>query len=79
VIGEEAGVIPFAANLRGVYDYVNLLIDTGFVLERLVEPDSRTRYPYAPWYGRWDYTAELQQLLPPTIIFKCRKPFLASR
>jgi SAM-dependent methyltransferase len=77
--GEEAGVIPFAANLRGVDDYVNLLIDAGFVLERLLEPDSRTRYPYDSWYGRWEYTAELQQILPPTIIFKCRKPFLTSR
>jgi ubiquinone/menaquinone biosynthesis C-methylase UbiE len=79
VVGEEAGVIPFAANLRGVDDYVNLLIDAGFVLELLLEPDSRTRYPYDPWYGRWEYTAEMQLILPPTIIFKCRKPFLTSR
>jgi SAM-dependent methyltransferase len=79
VIGEEAGVTPFAVNLRGVDDYVNLLIDAGFVLERLVEPDSRTHYAYDPWYGRWNYTSELQQLVPPTIIFKCRKPFTPSR
>jgi SAM-dependent methyltransferase len=74
VDGEEAGVIPFAYQLRGVDDYVNLLIDAGFILERLVEPDSRPRYAYDPWYGMWDNTPELQQLLPPTIIFKSRKP-----
>ena len=74
VRGEEAGVIPFAINLRSVGDYVNLLIETGFVLERLLEPDSRPRYPYDPWYGLWDYTGENMQLMPPTIIFKSRKP-----
>jgi SAM-dependent methyltransferase len=64
---------PFAGFRRTVSDYVNLLADTGFLIERMLEPDSRQRYPYDPWYGLWDYTPELMQKLPPTIIFKCRK------
>jgi hypothetical protein len=57
-----------------VSDFVNLLVGAGFVLERLLEPDSRQRYPYDPWYGRWENTPELMPLLPPTIIFKSRQP-----
>ena len=52
---------------------INLMLDAGFVLERVVEPDSRERYPDDPWYGMWDYVPELMALLPPTIIFKARK------
>ena len=54
----------------------NLLVDAGFTVERIVEPDSRKRYPigdYDPWYGPWEFTLELLELLPPTIIFKSRK------
>ena len=69
VVVGDATVVPFAVNYRTVSDYVNLLLGAGFRLERMLEPDSRTRYPYDPWYGMWDYTPELMQMLPPTIIF----------
>jgi hypothetical protein len=50
-----------------------LLVEAGFVVERMLEPDSRQRYPYDPWYGMWDYTPELMRKLPPTVIFKCHR------
>jgi SAM-dependent methyltransferase len=66
--------VPFAGNQRKVSDYFNLLIAAGFSVERMLEPDSRQRYPYDPWYELWEFTPELMAFLPPTIIFKCRKP-----
>ena len=53
--------------------YFNLLVESGFVVERMVEPDSRLRYPYDPWYGLWGSTPERLRLFPATIIFKSRK------
>jgi SAM-dependent methyltransferase len=70
--GDETGP-PFACFHRTVSDCVNLLTETGFLIERMMEPDSRQRYPYDPWYGLWNYTPELMEKFPPTIIFKCRK------
>src|SRR5262245_15388986 len=37
---------------------------------QMVEPDSRQRYPYDPWYGLWGNTPENLRLFPATIIFK---------
>jgi ubiquinone/menaquinone biosynthesis C-methylase UbiE len=70
--GDETGP-PSVCFHRTVSDCVNLLTETGFVIERMLEPDSRQQYPYDPWYDRCGYTPELMQLFPPTIIFKCRK------
>ncbi len=49
------------------------LIKSGFKVERIIEPDSRKRYSYDPWYGLWDYTPKLLRMAPPTIIFKSIK------
>jgi SAM-dependent methyltransferase len=65
---------PFASLQRTVSDYFNLLVDAGFVVERMVEPDSRQRYAYDPWYGQWGLTAKVLTKVPATIIFKSRKP-----
>jgi 2-polyprenyl-3-methyl-5-hydroxy-6-metoxy-1,4-benzoquinol methylase len=73
IYGEGEAEIPFAVNHHTISDYINLLAETGFYVERMVEPDSRNRYPSDPWYGMWDYIPELMGYLPPTIIFKCRK------
>jgi ubiquinone/menaquinone biosynthesis C-methylase UbiE len=51
----------------------NTLRESGLTVERIIEPDSRKRYAHDPWYGLWDYTPRLMNILPPTIIFKCRK------
>lgn len=72
VLGEETGC-AFASVHRTVSDYFNLLVETGFVVERMVEPDSRQRYPYDPWYGLWGNGPERLRLFPATIIFKSRK------
>jgi 2-polyprenyl-3-methyl-5-hydroxy-6-metoxy-1,4-benzoquinol methylase len=72
VEGEETGC-AFASVHRTVSDYFNLLVEAGFVVERVVEPDSRRRYPYDPWYGLWGNTPERLRLFPATIIFKSRK------
>jgi SAM-dependent methyltransferase len=71
--GEGEAEIPFAVNHQTIGNYVNLLAEAGFYVERLIEPDSRTRYPSDPWYGMWEYVPELMRYLPPTIIFKCKK------
>lgn len=73
VYGEDETEIPFAINQQRVSDYINLMLEAGFVLERVEEPDSRQRYPYDPWYGLWSCTPQLMQYLPPTIIFKARR------
>jgi 2-polyprenyl-3-methyl-5-hydroxy-6-metoxy-1,4-benzoquinol methylase len=72
VEGEETGC-PFASVHRTLSDYLNLLVEAGFALERVVEPDSRQRYPYDPWYGLWGNAPERLAMFPATIIFKCRK------
>ena len=78
VEGEETGC-AFAKVHRTVSDYFNLLVEAGFVVERIVEPDSRERYPDDPWYGLWGNTPERLRLLPATIIFKSRKEGRAVR
>jgi len=64
---------PFASVQRTVSDYFNLLVDTGFTVERMLEPDSRRRYAYDPWYGQWGLTDQVLTKVPATIIFKSRK------
>ena len=52
----------------------NALIESGFFVEQMLEPDSRKRYKDDPWYGLWDYyVPELMDKMPPTIIFKAIK------
>jgi ubiquinone/menaquinone biosynthesis C-methylase UbiE len=58
---------------HSVSELFNTVIDSGLSVEKMIEPDSRERYEYDPWYGLWDYSPELLKLIPPTIIFKCRK------
>ena len=60
---------PFAGVARTVSEYFNMLVDAGFIVERLLEPDSRIRQAYDPCYG----PAELLAKIPATIIFKARK------
>ena len=73
VEGEETGC-AFASVHRTVSDYFNLLVESGFVVDRMLEPDSRRHYPYDPWYGLWGNTPERLRLFPATIIFRSRKP-----
>lgn len=63
----------FANVLRTVSDYFTTATGAGFVVEKMIEPDSRKHYPHDPWYGLWDYSPELLAKVPATLIFKCRK------
>jgi len=56
-----------------ISELYNSLVESGFLVEKIIEPDSRKRYPYDSWYGLWDYTPKYLKMFPPTIIFKCRK------
>jgi SAM-dependent methyltransferase len=72
VEGEETGS-AFSNVHRTISDYFNTAIEAGFIVEKMIEPDSRVKRPYDPWYGLWDYTPELLAKVPATLIFKCRK------
>lgn len=62
-----------------VSDLHNALVDAGLVVERVIEPDSRKRYDYDPWFGRWGvYLPKVLDLVPPTLIFKAVKPALSG-
>lgn len=63
----------FASVNRTISDYFELLIQAGFVVERLIEPDSRKRYACDPWYGLWETTPERCAKIPRVIIFACSK------
>lgn len=63
----------FANVLRTISDYFNAATEAGFLVEKMIEPDSRKHYPYDPWYGLWDYSPELLAKVPATLIFKCMK------
>ncbi len=61
-----------------IYDHTfselyNPLAKSGFFVEQIIEPDSRKKYKNDPWYGLWMYKPKLLKMMPPTIIFKCRK------
>lgn len=78
VEGEETGS-AFASVRRTIGDYFNTAIEAGFVVEKMIESDSRKHYSYDPWYGLWEYTPELLQKVPVTLIFKCKKGTIARK
>ena len=63
----------FVAYNHTISELHNLLINVGFSIEKIIEPDSRKKYSYDPWYGLWDYIPKYLKMFPPTIIFKARK------
>lgn len=58
---------------RTVSEIANTLTDSGFNVERVIEPDSRIHYPRDPWYGLWEFSEKFGKYVPPTIIFKAKK------
>ena len=62
----------FVAYTHTVSELFNTLVKSGFVVEEIVEPDSRKKYKDDPWYNLWDFSKERMSMLPPTIIFKAR-------
>lgn len=76
VLGTEVSTEPgfaFAFNRRTVSDFFNLLVDAGFTVERMIEPDRRPYDTSDPENWKWGMTPELLSLIPSHIIFKSRK------
>ena len=60
----------FAQVDRKLSDYFNLLVDAGFIVERIIEPDPRDGFTPTEFSA----PAELTAKVPTCIIFKARKP-----
>jgi len=71
-VSEEVG-FAFAENYRTVSDYFNTLVDAGFRVERMVEPDIRPVDANDPKNHLWNFTPRVLELLPVTLVFKARK------
>jgi len=63
---------------RTVSDITNLLMDIGFSIERILEPDSRRNYPENPWYNKFGCNPKIMSYVPPTIIFKAKKHLIKN-
>jgi ubiquinone/menaquinone biosynthesis C-methylase UbiE len=62
----------FVMYTRNIGEIVDVLVEAGFNVERIIEPDSRKNYPYDPWKNLWNYK-KMKNWVPLTIIFKARK------
>ena len=71
-VSDEVG-FAFAENRRTISDYFNALVEAGFRVERMVEPDIRPVDPEDPKNRQWGCTPQLLELFPATLIFKSRK------
>ncbi len=71
-VSDEPG-FAFAENRRTASDYFNTLVDTGFRVERMLEPDPRPVDPDNPRNWLWDQTPRFLELFPGYMVFKCRK------
>ena len=70
---EEGKKMKFVCYNRTLSEIANQLIEAGFIIKQIIEPDSRKHYPKDPWYGIWEFQPKLMKYLPPTIIFKVEK------
>ena len=71
-VSDEVG-FAFAENHRTVGDYLNALVEAGFRVERIVEPDIRPVDPKDPKNWQWGSTPQSLELFPATLIVKSRK------
>ncbi len=69
--GTFGQVMIYRDNIAGLHQ---ALVEAGLTVERIIEPDSRIRYSYDPWFGRRDvYFPKILDMVPPTIILKSVK------
>ena len=69
--GEFGQVMIYRDNIAGLHQ---ALVDAGLTVERIIEPDSRVRHSYDPWFGRREeYVPKILDMVPPTIIMKAVK------
>ncbi len=71
-VSDEIG-FAFATNYRTVSDYFNALVEAGFRVEKMIEPDIRPVDPDDPQNHIWDLTPRALELLPATLVIKSRK------
>lgn len=64
--------VPIVMNYRKLSTYTNALINTGFVIDKVIEevriPDDDTSTA-----EKW-YSAEKARMIPPSFTIKCHKP-----
>ena len=71
--GEHGQVTVHRYTISGLHQ---ALVDAGLTVERIVEPDSRIRYAYDPWFGlRAKYIPRILDMVPATLIMKAVRPF----
>jgi len=70
---QKYGDLTFVMYYRTVGELFGALVESGFVVDKLLEPDSRKKYSYDPWRGFWDYTPKMMKTVPQTIIFRAKK------
>jgi SAM-dependent methyltransferase len=69
--GKFGQVMIYRDTIAGLHQ---ALVEAGLTIERIIEPDSRIRYYYDPWFGRRDvYDPKILDMVPPTIIMKSIK------
>ena len=71
-VSDEPG-FAFAENYRTVSDYFNNLLEAGFTVDRIMEPDIRPVDADDPQNHLWNYTPRMYELFPATLVFKSRK------
>lgn len=71
-VSDEPG-FAYADNYRKVSDYYNTLVDAGFRVERIMEPDVRPVDPDDPRSKEWGQETKYREMFPQAVIFKCRK------
>jgi ubiquinone/menaquinone biosynthesis C-methylase UbiE len=71
-VSDEPGY-AFASNYRTVSDFYNTVVDAGFRVERMLEPDVRPVDPEDPRSKEWNQNPRYRELFPTALIFKCRK------
>lgn len=72
-IFEDGTKHKFVIFNRTVSEIVNNLLNSGFFIEKIIEPDSRIHYPKDPWYGIWEFSKEFNDNIPQTLIIKAKK------
>ena len=71
-VSDEPG-FAFASIIRTASDYYNTVVDAGFRVERMLEPDPRPVDTDNPRNWLWDQTPSFLETFPSTLIFKCCK------
>jgi len=70
--GEEGERIPMYIFRRTAADFFNTLVEAGFIVDRMIEPEPDPEVMNKPWLPFHPY--EHVELVPDNLVFKCHKP-----